>query len=817
MMRINTYRNFQKLSLTVVISLVLLGCGGSSDEAAPKSTSEPSTLNDTLYYAQDVIRQSAPTNTFFVDLSNSIESSDGSPVTLTTVTPLNDNYDCNVVSQNTNGFTINAQSAKVCDYRYRVGSTMSSDIAISSHSSSNEARMSATSATSGDGFAEATVRAAVGESTEQLIPISGLTSSFTSVPIDIADELGNQGYSLDTSRYTLSATVTLPNSDATNSTAIANTSTNTINYTPGSGIPSGVERILYSYSDGSSVLTGSIDIAVSTDTNSAPTASSVQLNEFINPNTGETQSSVPWNQLLTIDVMSLINDPDGDVLQLIDVFSYGATVAILEDADGDENRFNDTQFTFLSTESGSKSVTYVVTDQKGGYATGVIQMRVATPYEPIGSMDPPLIELQAQAISAKYTPHGPGDGIKALDNLVNATFDIDAAAGICAAQGGSLPTNTELQVLYDKYPNGDLYHQHDWPVDLPYWTSSHELFDMYDGSISSTAEDGTSVYNACLVYDPQDITSIELYSDEVTEAVIPGELQSPQLKLTFYSGDEAIVDPKTIEFSDENLADIYQDKIRALKPGTLQVTLYYDEFSTTYTMTIIEPLTLLAGSTVMSVGESKEIRLAYSIDGGESYKTTKLDNLSSSNTSAVTAESHIAYSQLNAISEGVSTIIGTRLLNGIHYEATSEVTVFTEPWCYEDGIISTGVDAGRKLCLGYTQDVMSTSVANLVELYGGTSYNPYVEEQRYGRFCATFGLEAMYHRNDFPLHIDTADGNAIGHLSAISFWLTHEGYVLSGGNEDYSTYITLAGATPGNFGVPLCIYPEWAIVTKMGQ
>lgn len=815
MMRINTYTNLQKLSLTVVISLALFGCGGSSDEAAPKSTPEPSTLNDTLYYAQDVIRQSTPTDTFFVDLSNGMESSDDSSVTLTTVTPLNDNYNCDVISQNANGFTISAQNAKVCDYRYRVGAVASADIMASSHSNYGEAPISATSATSGDGFAEATVRAAVGESTEQLVPISGVTSSFTSVPIDIAKELGNQGYSLDTSRYTLAATVTLPNSDATNSTAIANTSTNTINYTPGSGIPSGVERILYSYSDGSSVLTGSIDIAVSTDTNSAPTASSVQLNEFINPNTGETQSSVPWNQLVTIDVMSLINDPDGDVLQLIDVFSYGATVATLEDADGDENRFNDTQFTFLSTESGSKSVTYVVTDQKGGYATGVIQMRVANPYEPIGDMNPPLIELQAQAISAKYTPHGPGDGIKALDNLVNATFDINAAAGICAAQGGSLPSITDLQGLYDKFPNGDLYHQHDWPVDLPYWASSGELFDMYDGSISSTGGNGTSVYNACTVYDAQDVSSIELYNrDELTEAVIPGILQSPQLKLTFHSGEEAIIDPQTIELSDENLADMYEGKIRAIKSGTLEVTLYYDNSPTTYTMTIVDPIYMLSGATVMSVGETKEIKLAYSVDGGDSFQTASLDNLSSSDNSVVTVTNGISSAQLSGVSVGVSTITGVRVLNGIYYEATSDVTVFSQPWCYKEGIIRTGDDAGRSVCLGYTEDVMSTSVGDLVAVFGNSSNNPYIEKANYGAFCTTFGLYSMYHRNQFNLRIDTADGSSLGDIGSVERWLTQEDFVTYSSG---SNYILLTGTTSSVSGVPLCLLPEEPIVTKMGQ
>ena len=821
MMRISTHSPFYKLSLSIAISLGLFGCDASSDEATTNSKPDSSISGGTLYYAQDVIHQSTPTDTFFVNLSNSMESSDDSPVTLTTVMPLNDNYDCDVISLNTNGFTISAQSAKVCDYRYRVGSAVSSSIPASSYSGSGETRSSATSATSGDGFAEATVRAAVGESTEVLVPISGVTSSFTSVPIDIAKKLGNAGYSLDTSTYALATTVTLPNGDATNSTAIANTSTNMIDYTPGDGIPSGVERVLYTYSDGSSVLAGSIDIAVSTNTDRAPTASSVQLNSFINPDTGEPQPSVPWNKVVTIDVASLINDPDDDVLELIDVFSYGSNVAVLEDANHDGNRFNDTQFTFISTESGRKNVTYTVSDQKGGYATGVIQMQIAMPYEPIGNIHPPLTQFQAEAFSANYEPHGPGDGITAMDNLVNATFQRNAAIGVCATQGGALPSIADLQNLYDQFPNGELYRQHNWPIDLPYWASSHKLFDMYDGSILVTDGSETSFYTACIVYDPSDISSIELYNrDELTETVIPGMLQSPKLKLTFHSGEEAVLDPSSIEFSDENLADIYNDKIRALESGALEVTLNYGELFTTYTMTIKDPLYQLSGATVMSVGERKEIKLAFSVDDRATYSTIPLDNISSSNTSVVTAVNSTNRAELSAVTEGTSTITGVNALNGVYYSANSEVTVFSQPWCYKEGIINDGLDTGRTVCLGYTEDIMASSVADLIEDYGGKSENPYIAIENYGAFCTTFGLEPMYHRDQFPLFITIKDSSTLGDVfSSTSYWMTSEGAVVywASGPESHTIQLWGPAGDDHQEGVPLCLLPEFPVIYKIGQ
>lgn len=509
MMRISTYAPFHKLSLSVAISLALFGCGGSNDEATTNSKPESSTSGDTLYYAQDVIRQSTPTNTFFVDLSNSMESSDDSSVTLTTVTSLNDNYDCNVVSQNTNGFTISAQSAKVCDYRYRIGATISSDIAMRSHNSSREARISATAATSGDGFAEATVRAAVGESTEQLIPISGLTSSFTSVSINIAEELGKAGYSLDTNTYTLATTVTLPNGDATNSTAIANTSTNTIDYTPGSGIPSGVERILYTYSDGSSVLAGSIDIAVSTDTNSAPTAESRRKTSYIDPDSGDEVAKIPYGKQLRFNVADLIEDPDGDTLHLIDVYAFGATLVIPQDANNDGNAFNDTEFDFSSEQPGEVSLTYVVSDGKGGYATGVVQGYVGNPYEPIVSVDiylPPLMYVDAKDAEISATPQV-GNGTTSLNGITTASHDWDTANYLCQAKGARLPTTTELLNLYDDgNTSGGLFTNHNWPIDVNYWASDqgtsgisyHRSVNMANRVVSTNDVNSSVRYTACI-------------------------------------------------------------------------------------------------------------------------------------------------------------------------------------------------------------------------------------------------------------------------------------------------------------------------------
>ncbi|OBT22713.1 hypothetical protein BCT31_12285 [Vibrio lentus] len=433
-----------------------------------------------------------------------MESSDDSSVKLTTVTSLNDNYNCDVISQNINGFTISAQSAKVCDYRYRVGGTVSSDIIANSDSN-----YSTTSATSGDGFAEATVRAAVGASTEQLTPISETTSSFTAVSIDIANKLGETGYSLDTSTFTLETDIILPNDGTTNSTAIANTSANTIEYTPGDGIPSGIERILYSYSDGSNVLLGSIDIAVSTDANGAPTANSKRQTSYIDPDTGETVPKIPYGKQLRFNVANLISDPDGDTLHLVDIYSFGSTTLIPNDANNDGNLFNDTEFDFSSTLPGETSISYVVSDGKGGYATAIVQGYVSNPYEPIVSTDiylPPLLHADAQNVEIGSTPQN-GNGTSSLSGIITASHDWNTANFLCQAKGARLPNSIELLRLYDDgNTNGDLFTNHNWPVDINYWvsdqgtsgTSYHRSINMADSVVSTNDANSSVRYTACI-------------------------------------------------------------------------------------------------------------------------------------------------------------------------------------------------------------------------------------------------------------------------------------------------------------------------------
>ncbi len=491
--------------LVIALSIAVTACGGEGSGSSSGSSPEtitPPIESDTIYYAQDVVRETIPTSTFYVDLSDSMESSDGSTVVLTDVTPLNSDESCKVTSIDETGFTIDASNVKACDYRYKVGSNLSPQ----------------TTTVIGDGYAEATARAAVGEITEQLPPLSGVTSSSTSVTVDLPYELGNLGYDLDTNTYSLSSVVSLPNSDSTLSVAIADPAGNTIEYTPGSGIPTGVERILFTYSDGVNVLSGTLDVAVSTESNTAPTAMSAFITTYTHPETGFTVSKIPNGLNTKIDVSHLISDPDGDTLHLVDVYTYGATVSIPEDANGDGDYFNDTVFEFNGTTPGITNATYVVSDGRGGYATGVLRLNVADVYgniflntsEPNLLFAPPLTARVADAAEVEYVPVV-GDGVTAVEGLATATHDWIAANGYCESTGGSLPTMADLQRLRQHLmdtegtASPELFQFHQWPEDLPYWsrtegsTSGHyQAYDFgADGGFGN--EDGDLYYYvACL-------------------------------------------------------------------------------------------------------------------------------------------------------------------------------------------------------------------------------------------------------------------------------------------------------------------------------
>ena len=630
--------------MLLVVSIIIAGCGGEGNGLSGSSSSSPTDVTPegrTLYYAQDVVRDTVPASTFYVDLSDSMESSDGSNVILTEVTPLSVDEKCRVESVNPKGFTLEADSVKACDYRYKVST------GVSRYSTS----------VMGDGFAEATARVAVGESTESLPPLSDVTVSNTSVTIDLPSKLSQLGYDLDTDTYSLTTTVNLPNGEATLSAAVPDPTSNTIEYTPGTGLQMGVERILFSYDDGVNVLYGSLDVAVSTESNGAPSAESSFMQTYTHPETGYSVKKIPNGLTTRIDVSHLISDPDGDTLHLVDVFTYGATVNIPLDANNDGNNFNDTVFEINSTLSGINNVSYAVSDGKGGYAVGVLMVNVASVYgnilldtsEPNLLFAPPLTARTADAAGIKYVPVK-GDGVTAIEGMQTAAHPWIPSNGYCESRGGSLPTMVALQRLRQHLmasegtASPELFQYHQWPEDLPYWSSTQGItsghFQAYDFGVDATLEDENGelfYYVTCLSNE-----SIEVRVSgrtTITTDVNPSQPDpsAPDLDYQYQlisisaDGSEEALDNRLVTWTAYDLPH-YAD----FSAQSATVTIHQSEILDTDEGTDFR----LVGCTANGICEEKVIRVVLfswnTIIETESYQFSPFLNLDSANAAGIT-------------------------------------------------------------------------------------------------------------------------------------------------------------------------------------
>ncbi|MCK8084000.1 hypothetical protein [Vibrio sp. 1CM8B] len=429
---------------------VLYGCGAEGNNTANNQeldTASPNT--ETLYQAVDAIRTGPLSETFYLDLSSNISSNDGSEVSVIHVASMSSDSFCAPISVDDKGFTIDATSANVCEYRYSVGAKSTRSITPMAMAETEESASTATA------------RAAVGETVTILAPLSSATSEGIAIPIDVSN-----GGAIDTGVYTLSSDVTMPYGTDSGSSAVASPSTNKITYTPGAGFL-GVERISYSYSDGTNILTGDIDVSVSTSSNNAPTSSNFQFQDSV---TGSTL--VENGALIAIDVSSFVSDADEDAVTLQDVISYDATVSVTSDS----------TLEFSSTVSGVHYVTYVVSDGKGGYSSAVVSVTI----EPQPSMvrdwqdityndtanttdvtiTAPMSKAEADYVRLPYSDTHIGDGVHSPAYSEITLHSFDEAMEICKSMGGRLPTQGELEQSIQ------LFRSNNWPTDGSYWVGS---------------------------------------------------------------------------------------------------------------------------------------------------------------------------------------------------------------------------------------------------------------------------------------------------------------------------------------------------------
>ncbi|PTQ06007.1 adhesion domain-containing protein [Vibrio sp. ZF 223] len=562
--------------LSIILLTILSGCNGGGDSSIGDSETTSGANNDrVIYYVQDkMVESGINQQPLYIDLSENMEASDGSAAALIDVTPLSQDTECAVVSQSSHGFSITADSAKACDYRFSVGG----EEVVQQSSLTNATRYSSTD----DGFSSATTRALVGNTTEQLIPIHSQTQLNTSKLIDVTYELAKVGGELDTANFTLDS-VTLPDQGSTGSSATFDSASNTINYTPGNSFV-GVERINYSYlsNDSSSVAGGIIDIGVSMDLNSDPVA-----NKYEHP------SLVRVNTPTLIDLSSVISDPDGDVLQLIDVFGYNSTNIIQP---GPTSNFDSNSFTFETSQFGEHYLSYVVTDKNGGYASSTIKVNVEADISLLQSWDD--ITITDPYISAPITFTAPaslayaelskvpyhevltGDGISAPLGEQYITMTYNDAYQHCIDVGGRLPIERELRTLYSTV--GKPYQSHGWPTEEDFWLADKvaqnqaKTFNLFNNNdnVAQTDEPFEGRLVTCVLLDSEAVKNFAVRDLVTSDRQVDG---SYILSASTYGpdGNLAPFQKVNVKVDSETKGDVSEDVVTSDTSGDFDVS-YFD-------------------------------------------------------------------------------------------------------------------------------------------------------------------------------------------------------------------------------------------------
>ncbi|WP_208445757.1 Ig-like domain-containing protein [Vibrio sp. B1ASS3] len=271
----------------------------------------------------------------------------------------------------------------------------------------------------------------------------------------------------------------------------------------------GYSQIIYKLTDpiGSAHRFGVIDIAVSDSLNQAPIAE----------DSGVWKNTVAAGEDEIININHLVTSPDGDDYQLVYVNAFNANVESVAPSD-----LTNKEFRFQTLIAGEHDVSFVVSDHKGGFDSGMVKVKVVDPLTAKWKG----IEYEGKFFTAPYTYQEAIDAGVVFSGgnydsgysvpIKVATFSFSEADNQCAKNGG-LPSIVEITDLFTK---GALEHQN-WPLDKPYWVEDGNVYSLLDGSLG-TATPGENYYSTC-VQDPYVFTTALkaiAFSDGVDEALV---------------------------------------------------------------------------------------------------------------------------------------------------------------------------------------------------------------------------------------------------------------------------------------------------------
>lgn len=464
-----------------LLALLLTACGGEETSSSYDGGESGPTTTDITIQTQNTLDRAPEGERVTIDLSEHVRSNDTKALTLTAVTPMSDYNHCDVLDIQGLTFKVSTSQAQVCRYDYRVEPSQSD--------------LSGT----GTGISQVVVSDAYDGTQETLTPISKTVTESKTIDIDVSETLPS-GFALDEDSLDLTSDMTDPGEITVEG--------NIIRYTAPEDT-AGTTQIYYTAVNETTaeVLPGLIHIAVSLSGNTAPVA---QLEPEMNPRvlTDSPDGSFEF------DVAQYVVDAEGDNVQLIDVYTHGLGFADIHPLS--------TAFTYTPNGTGTQSLTYVVTDHRGGVGVGTLVFEVDAYYAIYDAsqdltFEPTYTQEEISAMNGVYSDLHWENGTQGEVGY-HPVFDRELAEAYCQTRGLVLPTRSQLSTLF----TGELARepvftsQYQWPSGAPY-IASDGWVSLSNGQSSTATANG---YVFCIQY----IASASDYS--FTESIVPAQWDS---------------------------------------------------------------------------------------------------------------------------------------------------------------------------------------------------------------------------------------------------------------------------------------------------
>ncbi|CDT61344.1 conserved exported hypothetical protein [Vibrio coralliirubri] len=529
---------------SVSLAVLLAGCGGESNSDGEQDI-VVSPVESASISAQDIQDNSLVDQSFTIDLTEHVHTSNNQDFVVTNARALSDDT-CQVQGISEGSFNVYSSDVNDCLFEYEVATK------------------------TGTSTATSYARVAMGQSyaSTTLPRITASTIESQVIIVDLERELGS---SLPGDDFVLQDSVISLGSGTARVSG-----DHQIEFTP---TAKGQTEVYYSYQSGESIQQGSLSIATSEDTyNTAP-----DVTDFAH------DALAQVGEIVVVDVKEHISDTDLDEVQLVGVQDFNSTTSLYDPAN-----VTNTKFEFSSTLPGPHDVAYTVSDHMGGYTTGVARIEVEPDFsliqdwEDIVTHDPvissdirffaPMTKVYADYINASYTGTYIENGTQGLKDSEVVTQTLSQARQYCKVRGGRLPLQRELEALVTNEISA--FTNHNWPTSKKYWTAENvsetnaATVHLNDGSIGNQSKT-VGMYTTCVdLSNP----SVSDFSSVVELISASGNEYKYQIAVTHPDGGMGVFQDIELEAMDENGvfdSGLSSDHLTLNESGLAQVS-YFD-------------------------------------------------------------------------------------------------------------------------------------------------------------------------------------------------------------------------------------------------